>query len=62
MHLPLIATAQVHILAEGVVDAAPFGDQPPPDLAPSTPFWAEAIRAGLPAPGGFGRAGLRCAT
>jgi uncharacterized protein YbjT (DUF2867 family) len=62
MRIPLISVAQVHILAEGVVDVAPFGEAPPPDLVPSTPFSAEAIRRGLPAPGGFGRTDLRCAT
>ena len=61
MRIPLISVAQVHILAEGVVDVAPFGEAPPPDLAPSTPFTTEAIRRGLPAPGGFGLTDLRCA-
>ncbi len=62
MRVPLISTAQVHILAEGVVEPLPFADDPPPDLAPATPFSDDVIRAGLPAPGGFGRADLRCAT
>jgi NADH dehydrogenase len=60
MHVPLISIAQVHILAEGVVDAAPFAEPPPPDLAPATPFSEDVIRSGLPEPGGFGRADLRC--
>jgi uncharacterized protein YbjT (DUF2867 family) len=60
MHVPLIATAQVHILAEGVVEPLPFAAAPPADLAPSTPFDIEAIRRGLPEPGGFGLADLRC--
>jgi NADH dehydrogenase len=59
MTIPLIARAQVEILAEGVVDPLPFADEPPPDLAPSTPFSLEVIRTGLPAAGGFGRADLR---
>ncbi len=62
MHVPLISSAQVHILAEGVVVALPFADQPPADLAPTTPFSSDAIRAGVPAPGGFGRSDLRCET
>ena len=62
MRVPLISIAQVRILAEGVVEAAPFADPPPADLAPTTPFSDEVIRAGLPDPGGFGLADLRCAT
>ena len=62
MRVPLISIAQVRILAEGVVEAAPFADPPPADLAPSTPFSDEVIRLGLPEPGGFGLADLRCAT
>jgi uncharacterized protein YbjT (DUF2867 family) len=59
MTTPLIARAQVEILAEGVVEPRPFADEPPPDLAPRTPFSIEVIRAGLPPAGGFGRADLR---
>jgi NADH dehydrogenase len=62
MRVPLISVAQVHILAEGIVEAAPFADPPPDDLAPSTPFSDDVIRAGLPAPGGFGCADLRWAS
>ncbi len=62
MHVPLIATAQVHILAEGVVEPLPFATELPEDLAPATPFDLATIRRGLPEPGGFGRADLRCAT
>ena len=62
MRVPLISTAQVHILAEGVVGALPFADEPPPDLAAKIPFSDDIIRAGLPSPGGFGRRDLRCAT
>ena len=60
MRVPLISMAQVRILAEGIVEAAPFADVPPADLAPMTAFADEVIRAGLPEPGGFGRADLRC--
>ena len=62
MKVPLISIAQVRILAEGVVEAAPFADPPPNDLAPVTPFSEEVIRTGLPTPGGFGLTDLRCAT
>ena len=62
MRVPLIATAQVHILAEGVVEPAPFAEVPPDDVAPATPFSDEVIRRGLPDPGGFGLPGLRCAS
>jgi uncharacterized protein YbjT (DUF2867 family) len=61
MRIPLIARAQVRILAEGVVEPAPFAAAPPADLVPLTPFDAETIRRGLPDPGGFGLADLRCA-
>jgi NADH dehydrogenase len=53
MRIPLIALAQVHILAEGVVDAAPPAPEPPDDLRPATPFSDAAIRGGLPDPGPF---------
>jgi uncharacterized protein YbjT (DUF2867 family) len=62
MRIPLISRAQVHILAEGVVEPLPFADWPPTDLAPTTPFSDEVISRGLPPSGGFGIADLRCAT
>ena len=62
MRVPLISIAQVRILEEGVVHALPFADQPPADLAPSTRFSDDVIRAGLPEPGGFGCADLRWAS
>jgi nucleoside-diphosphate-sugar epimerase len=60
MNVPLAATAQVRILSEGVVEPAPFADELPVDLAPRRRFTEEQIRAGLPAPGRFGLADLRC--
>jgi uncharacterized protein YbjT (DUF2867 family) len=60
MRVPLISVAQVHILAEGVVEPAPFADALPPDLTPMTPFSHAVIAAGLPEPGGFARGDLRC--
>lgn len=60
MRVPLLAVAQAHILIEGVTEAAPSADLLPEDLAPSTPFSAEVIQAGLPEPSRFGRSDLRC--
>ena len=59
MRVPLVSLAQIHILAEGVTEVAPFGVEPPPDLRPTTPFDAAAIRAGLPPTGGFSCRDLR---
>jgi uncharacterized protein YbjT (DUF2867 family) len=59
MRVPLVSVAQVHILAEGVVEPSPPAAEPPPDLAPRTPFSQEVIRAGLPEPGRFGCRDLR---
>jgi NADH dehydrogenase len=60
MVVPLVSTAQVEILAEGVVVPLPFADPLPDDLLPRTPFSVEAIRDGLPEPAGFGRRDCRC--
>jgi uncharacterized protein YbjT (DUF2867 family) len=60
MRVPLLSRAQVAILAEGVVEPLPFAEELPDDLRPQTPFSQAAIRAGLPPPGGFGLADLRC--
>lgn len=59
MRVPLISVAQVHILAEGVVDVTPFAPPPPPDLQPQVRFERAAIRAGLPRPGPFACRDLR---
>jgi len=59
MRVPLISLAQVRILSEGVVEAAPPADGPPTDLVPKTPFSEEVIRRGLPDPGAFGCRDLR---
>jgi uncharacterized protein YbjT (DUF2867 family) len=59
MRVPLISLAQVRILAEGVVEAAPAAAPPPSDLTPMTPFSVEVIRAGLPEPGAFACRDLR---
>jgi uncharacterized protein YbjT (DUF2867 family) len=59
MSVPLISLAQVRILAEGIVEPLPAADELPLDLLPATRFDEASIRAGLPEPGGFGRADLR---
>ena len=59
MRVPLILTAQVHILAEGVVESAPHAERPPADLAPTTPFSDDIIWAGLPDRVRFGCRDLR---
>jgi uncharacterized protein YbjT (DUF2867 family) len=59
MRVPLVSTAQVHILAEGIVESLPFADAPPSDLAPRTPFSEDVIRRGLPPPGPFRVSDLR---
>lgn len=60
MNVPLAAIAQVRILSEGVVEPAPFADELTADLVPRRRFTDEQIRAGLPVPGRFGLADLRC--
>jgi NADH dehydrogenase len=61
MRVPLIAKAQVRMLAEGVAEA--WGDvtQVPEELAPTLRFTDEQIRAALPPPGGFRWRDLRAA-
>lgn len=60
MKVPLVAKAQVQILAEGVVEAATPCDPVPDELLPVRRFTTEQIRSGLPAPGPFGLRDLRC--
>jgi hypothetical protein len=54
-----IAVAQACILTEGITEPAPFADPLPSDLAAMTPCSTDAIRAGLPDPGGSGLSDLR---
>ncbi|GAA3864550.1 NAD(P)H-binding protein [Leifsonia kafniensis] len=61
MTVPLIAKAQVRMLAEGVVDAAPAAAEVPADLTPRNRFTDEQIRRALPQAGGFGWCDLRLA-
>jgi uncharacterized protein YbjT (DUF2867 family) len=61
MKVPLVAKAQVRMLAEGVVEPAPPASTLPADLQPHLMFTDEQIRSGLPDPGGFGLGDLRFA-
>lgn len=53
MKVPLVAKAQVRMLAEGVTEAVQPAGELPADLTPRLPFDDDQIRAALPAPGGF---------
>ena len=53
MKVPLVARAQVRILAEGVLEAALPCDPLPVDLAPTRRFSDDQISKGLPPPGSF---------
>lgn len=59
MVIPLVAKAQVQMLAEGFLEPAPAANAPPVDLQPQLRFNAERIRRGLPEPGPFTCADLR---
>jgi len=59
MNVPLVAKAQVRMLAEGVTDAAPPAASVPDDLRPRRMFTDEQIRSALPEPGEFGWRDLR---
>ncbi|HSS96559.1 MAG TPA: NAD(P)H-binding protein [Terriglobales bacterium] len=60
MKVPLVAKAQVRILSEGVTDPPHVCDPIPEDLRPTRKFTDDQIRKGLPEPGPFGLADLRC--
>jgi len=60
MKVPLVARAQVRILAEGVVEASGPCDALPADLSPKRKFSDEQIGNGLPEPGPFTIRDLRC--
>lgn len=59
MTVPLVATAQVRMLAEGVSDAWGEVSPLPPDLRPRHAFDREQILAALPPRGGFTLRDLR---
>jgi uncharacterized protein YbjT (DUF2867 family) len=60
MRVPLVSLAQVRILSESLVEPAGDADSPPEDLVPRLAFTPERIAAGLPEPGPFTCADLRC--
>ena len=51
MRIPLLSSAQVCILSEGIVEALPVCGKLPADLLPTTRFSDEQIRRGLPKAG-----------
>ncbi|MCW3493678.1 NAD(P)H-binding protein [Microbacterium sp. SSM24] len=59
MTVPLVANAQMRMLAEGVTEATGPASDLPDDLRPRAPFDASAIRAALPDEGRFGCSDLR---
>jgi NADH dehydrogenase len=61
MKVPLLAKAQVRMLAEGVAEPALPTPGLPDDLLPKAMFTDEEIRRALPEPGGFRWSDLRVA-
>ncbi len=59
MRVPLVSTAQVRILTEGLVEPCGPCVPPPPHLAPRLRFSEPQIRQGLPPKGAFGLRDLR---
>jgi NADH dehydrogenase len=53
MRVPLVSTAQVRMLSEGLAEPCPPCDPVPPALASRIPFTEEQIRKGLPTAGPF---------
>jgi NADH dehydrogenase len=62
MRVPLVARAQVQMLAEGMTEPLPFADPLPSDLMPARGYTPEQIAAGLPKRERFGLRDLRCWT
>ena len=60
MRVPLVAIAQVRILAEGVTESLPVAEPLPAELQPRRMFTGQQIRSGLPAAGRFTTRDLRC--
>ena len=60
MPVPLVSTAQVRMLSEGLADPCPPCDELPAELAPKIPFTDEQIRRGLPPAGPFTLRDIRC--
>jgi len=62
MKVPIVSTAQVRMLHEGLAEPALACDSIPIELAPRIRFTPEQIRKGLPKPGPFTWRDLRCCT
>jgi NADH dehydrogenase len=62
MKIPLVAQAQVQMLAEGFPEPAPVAEPLPEDLRPKLSFTGDQIRNGLPDPGPFTCADLHFST
>jgi nucleoside-diphosphate-sugar epimerase len=60
MTAPLVSTAQVRMLSEGLAEPCPPCNMLPPELAPKIPFSDEQIRKGLPPAGPFTLRDLSC--
>jgi NADH dehydrogenase len=60
MKVPLVSTAQVKMLAEGLAEPCPSCEFLPPKIAPEIHFSEEQIRKGLPPAGPFTFGDLRC--
>jgi NADH dehydrogenase len=60
MRVPLVSTAQVRMLAEGLTEPLPPTPFVSGNLVPRTRFTDEQIRAGLPDARPFGLSDLRC--
>jgi NADH dehydrogenase len=59
MDVPLVARAQVEILADGLDTPLADSEPPPVDLRPTTRFDEHSIRRGIPEPSAFGPRDLR---
>ena len=60
MKTPLVSSAQVRMLSEGLAEPSPRCAALPVELAPKILFSEDQIRKGLPAPGPFRLDDLRC--
>jgi len=60
MKVPMVSSAQVQMLYEGLAEPAPACELVPAELAGGTQFSPEQIRKGLPPPGPFTWRDLRC--
>ncbi len=59
MKVPLLSSAQLRILSEGITEVLPYADPLPDDLSPKISFSNEQIKKGLPELKAFGLKDLR---